>query len=185
MFLIMFWGSWMNFPPRMIHWQSQEEHEEIIFLFWFASEKDTVEYLNELSYQKIMLHPKNLCFQPAIQWWDPVGMKAVSNHSLLSTFLFAIQIQVPNSMEGLSHETIISNFIWKIALPEDVLNFTNFYHPSSFIPVEYGFPTLESSIYGKYLRMKFQCFCGNGSWGYSDELFFSPNPLHQNLTGIG
>lgn len=109
MFLIMFWGSWLNFPPRMIHWQSQEEHEEIIFLFWFASEKDTFEYLNELSYQKIMLHPKNLCFQPAIQWWDPVGMKAISNHSLLSTFLFAIQIQVPNSMEGLSHETNISN----------------------------------------------------------------------------
>lgn len=79
------------------------------FSFLICKWKDTVEYLNELSYQKIMLHPKNLCFQPAIQWWDPVGMKAVSNHSLLSTFLFAIQIQVPNSMEGLSHETNISN----------------------------------------------------------------------------
>lgn len=53
-----------------------------------------------------------------------------------------------------------------------------FDHASSFIPMKYGFPPLESSIYGKYLRMKFQFFCGNGSWGYSDELFFSPNPLH-------
>ena len=51
----------------MIHWQSQEEHDKIIFLFRFASEKGTVEYLYQLSNRKILLYPKNLCFHPAIQ----------------------------------------------------------------------------------------------------------------------
>lgn len=85
----------------MIHWQSQEEHDKIIFLFRFASEKGTVEYLYQLSNRKILLYPKNLCFQPAIQLRVPVGMKAISNHSLLSNLLFALEIQFPNSMEDI------------------------------------------------------------------------------------
>lgn len=31
---------------------------------------------------------------------------------------------------------------------------------------------------GNIWGWNFNFFCGNGSWGYSDELFFSPNPLH-------
>ena len=64
----------------MIHWQSQEEHDKIIFLFRFASEKGTVEYLYQLSNWKILLYPKKF---------------------VLSNLLFALEIQFPNSMEDI------------------------------------------------------------------------------------